>query len=428
MALKLSLQIGIISQQLIHNNISIFKEKQLMKRRDFLKSSATIGGAVVLGVSPNSDAAFEKATIQKYKELGKTGLKMSDISFGCGKLSSASLIARAINRGVNYFDTSPDYGPSESILGIAVKKFKIRDRMIIASKFCNPIPYPGHLHLGSRKRDYIEAVEGSLSRLNTDYLDVCFVHAIGEEESKKSAGQRLLDENMLSAVETLKRDGKIRFLAISSHGPHNLEPLLLSAVKSGHYDIIMAAFNFMKFPQIPEVIQEAKKRKVGVIAMKTLAGAKDMKLNTRGESFPHAAFKWALKHPEVDGLIVTITTIDQLEHYVQASGKKFTALSRDVLNRYAKLYSGEYCRTGCGDCLESCSSKVNIATILRYQMYFQDYGMEKRAMASYSLLEQKADTCSTCSYASCEKACPYGLPVALMLQKAHAQLSLSGQL
>ncbi len=398
-----------------------------MKRRDFLKSSALIGGTAVFGIPSYSSAADGKATIDKYKEIGKTGLKMSDISFGCGKLPSASLIARAISRGINYFDTSPDYGPSESILGEAVKKFKIRDRMIIASKFCKPIPYPGHLPLGSPKRDYIEAVEGSLSRLNTDYLDVCFVHAIGEDKSKKIEGQRLLDENMLSAVETLKRAGKIRFLAISSHGPDNLEPLLLSAVKSGHYDIIMPAFNFMKFPQIPRVIQEAKKRKVGVIAMKTLAGAKEMKLNTGGDSFPHAAFKWVLKHPEVDGLIVTITATDQLNHYVQASGKEFTASSQVALDRYAKLFSRKYCRTGCGDCLESCSSKVNIATILRYQMYFQDYGMEKRAMQAYASLKQKADACFTCVDASCEKACPYGLSVVSMLQKAHEQLSFSGK-
>jgi hypothetical protein len=188
----------------------------------------------------------------------------------------------------------------------------------------------------------------------------------------------------------------------------------------------MPAFNFMKFPRVPEVIQEAKKREVGVIAMKTLAGAKDMKLNTGGGSFPHAAFKWVLKHPEVDGLIVTITATDQLNHYVQASGKESTVSSQAVLDRYAKLYSSKYCRTGCGDCLESCSSKVNIATILRYQMYFQDYGMEKRAMEGYASLKQKADGCFTCADTSCEKACPYELPVASMLRKAHEQLSFSG--
>lgn len=62
-----------------------------MKRRDFLKSSALIGSAAVLGAPFNSHATPEKATIQKYKEIGKIGLKMSDISFERDKLSSASL-------------------------------------------------------------------------------------------------------------------------------------------------------------------------------------------------------------------------------------------------------------------------------------------------------------------------------------------------
>lgn len=78
-----------------------------MKRRDFLKSSALFGGAAVLGVPSNSDAASENATIKRYKKIGKTGLKMSDISFGCGKLSSTSMIACAMSKGINYFDTAP---------------------------------------------------------------------------------------------------------------------------------------------------------------------------------------------------------------------------------------------------------------------------------------------------------------------------------
>jgi CO dehydrogenase/acetyl-CoA synthase alpha subunit len=59
-------------------------------------------------------------------------------------------------------------------------------------------------------------------------------------------------------------------------------------------------------------------------------------------------------------------------------------------------------------------------------MYFQDYGMEKRAMEGYASLKQKADGCFTCADTSCEKVCPYELPVASMLRKAHEQLSFSG--
>ena len=414
-----------------------------MKRRDFLKSSALIGGTAVLGVPSFSEAANGKATIEKYKQIGKTGLKMSDISFGCGKLSSASLIARAMSRGINYFDTSPDYGDSEEVLGEAIKKLKKRDKMIIASKFCDKEFYPGHLPLGSKKSDFIKVVDGSLSRLNTDYLDICFVHALGEGTSLFSAAlkripglkasekirqeekKRLLEENLLSAVETLKKAGKIRFLGASSHGPYFMKDLMMTAIKSGHYDLIMIAFNFLKFPEVPLILHEAEKNTVGLIAMKTLAGAKAMNLDPDGESFERAAFKWTLKQRGVNGLVVTIKSTDQLDLYVKASGKGFRASDQALLDQYKKLYNAKHCRTGCGECLDSCSSNVNIATILRYQMYFQDYGMEKIALEGYASLREKADICNSCVDAPCEKACPYGLPVSSLLQTAHNRLSFN---
>lgn len=393
-----------------------------MKRRDFLKTTA-LATAAIAG-SPFSVASSpDKPSVQSYREIGKTGLKMSDISYGAGKLPSPSMILRAIDRGINYFDTAPDYGSSEKYIGEAMNRIQ-RDKIILASKMCDPGGYPGHLPLGTKKKDYIAAVEGSLSRLKTDYLDVCFVHAMGEKSKKKEEEQkRLTDPEMLSAVAELKQAGKIRFLAVSSHGPNHMEDLMMEAVKSGHYDLIMIAFNFMKFPKTPEVMKEARERKVGVIAMKTLAGAKDMKLEAKGEDFKPAAFKWVLKHPEVSGLVITIKTVDDLDLFLTASGQKMTSSDQEVLDRYARIYGRQYCRTGCNACEGECPSGVQIATALRYQMYFKDYGMEKRAMKSYAGLVPDAQACLTCPDPVCITACHYGLPVRDMLCEAHGSLS-----
>jgi aryl-alcohol dehydrogenase-like predicted oxidoreductase len=138
--------------------------------------------------------------VKSYRNIGKTGLKMSDISFGAGKLSAASMVLRAVDSGINYFDTAPDYGQSEKTLGEAMGRLK-RDKVIITSKFCNPMPYPGHLPLGTKKKDYIASVEGSLSRMKTDYLDFIFVHAIGEmNKDFETEKKRLLDNEMLEAL------------------------------------------------------------------------------------------------------------------------------------------------------------------------------------------------------------------------------------
>jgi len=396
-----------------------------MKRREFLKSTALASGGALIGFRGKASGA-EKPDIRKFKEIGRTGLKMSDISFGCGKLSSPALIARALDRGINYFDTAPDYGQSEKILGQAVKKIKKRDSMIIASKFCYSHPYPGHIPLGKPQKDYISAVEGSLKRLNTDYLDFCLVHAIGEAEGKGGVDRerkRLLDENMLSAVEKLKKAGKIRFLAVSSHGPTALEDLMLDAVNSGHYDMIQPAFNFMKFPKIPKLLQQAEKKGVGVIAMKTLAGAKDIGLDSEGDPFEHAAFKWVLKHKEVTGLIITIKNNRDLEYYVRASGQRFARSDQVILDEYKERYCASYCRTGCGECLGSCPEDLSIPTILRYRMYYEDYSMERQALEGYASLKKKADRCGACDEQECKGSCPFGLPVPELMKDSHTMLS-----
>lgn len=360
-------------------------------------------------------------TIKKYGTLGRTKLKISDISFGCGYLRTSSLLARAADMGINYFDTAPDYGKSESLIGQFLKNYSKRDKIVIVSKFCKPGAYEGHLDADTPEQEYIDVVEGSLKRLNTDYLDIVFVHAMGESGVKYE--ERLLAHNMLNAYEKLKKAGKVRFLAVSSHGPDRMADLLMKAVTSGHFDVIMPAYNFMQFPTLPRVIEEAGKRGVGVVAMKAMAGAKKMEPKSENESFPHAAFKWVLKNSNVAGLITSINNTKELLHYVEASGKPFTGKSQSVLEKYILAYSKEYCRTGCGECLEACPENVDIAGVMRQWMYFADYGDEKRAMESYARMEPKADRCSDCSDTPCRAACPYGLSVAELLRKAHEDLS-----
>jgi hypothetical protein len=401
-----------------------------MKRRDFIKSSIAIPSVAALGSSGSILAKEDekKIRIESYRRLGRTEMNISDISFGAGKLPSASMVLRAIDRGINYFDTAPDYGRSESHIGQALKRFKEREKIYIASKFCDSGPYvsgKSHLQVGSSKTAYKAAVEKSLSRLNTEYLDVVFVHAIGERSNVEEERKRLLDENMLAAFDELKEEGKARFLAVSSHGPNGMEDLLMTAVESGHFDLIMPAFNFMKFPRVPEVIKAAHAKDVGVIAMKTLAGAREMSLDAKGTPFEQAAFKWVLKHPEVSGLVVTMKRVGDLDNYLPASGEKFTTLDRFSLDRYTAEYGQQYCRTGCGDCLSSCPGQIPIASILRYQMYFDQYEDEKRAMAQYAELQQNVSSCIGCKDRACDSACPYGLPVSAKLLDAHESLSFN---
>ena len=362
---------------------------------------------------------WQGSRVRAYRPLGKTGVAMSDISFGTSGLDDVSVVKRALERGVNYFDTSPDYSRagSERVLGEGIKGHP-RDQLFIASKFCTP---DGHLGDDVSPQQVIAAVEGSLGRLGTDYLDLAHVHACDSVE-------RLMNPAIHEAAERLKEQGKLRFVGVSSHTPH-LETVMRHAVDSGRFDVIMVAYNFENWPDLTSIFHDAHERGVGVVAMKTLKGARHTVLSeftpSERESFSQAAFAWVLSNPDVSGLVVSINSLAQIDEYLGASGRPATDADVALLERYDQLASRDYCRPGCGACLSSCPDGVPIDDVLRFAMYDETYRQQRLAMAEYARLPAAVDAgrCTTCS-APCEAACPFEIPIGAKLRAAHERLRL----
>jgi predicted aldo/keto reductase-like oxidoreductase len=321
----------------------------------------------------------------------------------------ASVVSAAIDRGINYFDTSPDYSDAESerVVGQGIRGR--RDKVFVASKFCTPA---GHLAAETSVADIMAAVEASLGRLGTDYLDLCHIHACNEVE-------RLMAPTFHEAFDRLKEQGKVRFLGVSSHTPE-LEAVMTRAVESDRFDVIMVAYNFEAWPALDGIMDEAHAKGVGIVAMKTLKGAYHTALADftpdERSSFPQAAFKWVQSNPRVSGLVVSIAKPSQLDEYLYASGKPLEAKDLALLRRYDELVTHQYCRPGCGECLDACPAGLPIDDVLRYAMYYEGYGSERIAMARYARLARRvpgvagAEACAGCS-APCQSACPFGIPV-----------------
>jgi len=356
--------------------------------------------------------AWRGSTVRSYRPLGNTGIRMSDISFGGGAIDNSAVVARAVERGINYFDTSPDYSKtgSEHAIGRGLKG--VRDKVFIASKFCTA---SGHLPKDTPVPEIMRAVEGSLTRLQTDYLDVCLIHEVNTID-------RLMAPTFHEAFDRLKEQGKVRFLGVSSHTP-NLEAVMRHAVASGRFNVLLVAHNFGNWPDLRNIFHDAKQRGVGVIAMKTLKGAqatvlKDFK--DQSQAFSQAAFKWVLRNPDVSGLVVSIRDFNQIDEYLYASGKALQAADAALLERYDQLVAKEYCRPGCGTCLDRCPSDVPVDDILRYAMYHDNYGRQEEARMRYAALpvERSATCCVNCP-APCQAACPFELPIRQKLLRAH---------
>jgi predicted aldo/keto reductase-like oxidoreductase len=409
-------------------------KKRIQSRREFLKHSALagVGAGIGTGLLPmlaatDAAASIPPGEVRRYSALGKTGLKISDISFGGSRLQPGDedIVRHAFDRGINYFDSADSYGDSETVIGNALKGK--RDKVYLTSKTM--------AGASDSKESMMTALEGSLKLLQTDHVDVYFNHAINDVERIKNPQWH--EFNALA-----KRQGKIRFAGMSGHAG-NLIECLDWGIDSGRVDVILCAYNFGQDPSfyqrfthnfdfvaiqtdLPRVITKAKAKGVGVIAMKTLRGARlnDMRPYEKdGATFSQAAFRWVLANQNVDALIVSMTSAGQIDEYLGASGARATAAADiPLLRRYEYLNASSQCRQGCGQCESSCPYGVEIGEVLRTRMYAVDYEDLRFAREEYALLGKGAEACLTCSAKPCATACVYGLRPDALLAPTHRAL------
>ena len=365
--------------------------------------------------SPRVREAWRGAAVRSYRRLGRTNALVSDISMGCGNIYDGEVVHAAIDRGINYFDTSPDYSfsLSETLVGKAVRGR--RDKVFVATKFCVK---SGHLPDHTPVPEIIRSVEESLTRLGTDYVDLIHIHSC-------DSVARLMAPNMHEAFDRLKEQGKVRFLGVSTHTP-NLEAVANRAIDCGRFDVIMLAYHFGMWRNFGHILDKARAHDVAVVAMKTLKGAKHTNLaafRNESGSYSQAAFRWVLANPSVSCLVISILRHDDLDEYLYASGT--TAQNGDValLEKYDRLTAGDYCQPHCGACLDSCTAGLPINDMLRYRMYFKDYGWEQEGPRLYARLRQNAAVCLRCS-APCAGTCPIGVPIRDKLLDAHRVLGV----
>src|SRR5579864_1769715 len=405
-----------------------------ISRREFIQSGTLAGLGVGLATlaGPVSAAIPPTPQVRRYAPLGRTGMKISDVSFGADRLSPGQedLVRHAFDRGINYFDTAGTYrgGDSEKTLGHALRG--MRDKVFLTSK---TLAEPD-----TRKDAMMQALEGSLRRLQTDHVDVYFNHAVNDVA-------RLKNPEWYEFAEAAKKQGKIRFTGMSGHAGH-LTECLDYALDSGKFDVILCAYNFgqdprfyqrflggfdmvARQPDLPRVIDKAKERCVGVVVMKTLMGARlnDMRPYERdGATFAQGAFRWVLSNRNVDALIVSMNSRDLIDEYLGASGSRVVREEDlPLLGRYARLNGASYCKHACNACEGACPAGVAISDVMRTRMYAVDYGDMRMARDEYATIATNAQACLTCTAKPCANACPHGLKIDALTTPTHRFLSAS---
>ena len=337
-----------------------------------------------------------------YRVLGKTGLKVTSVGFGCMVTSDPSVIARAADIGINYFDTSRGYqhGNNERLVGAALKGK--RQSIFLSSKTD-----------GATKQIALQELDTSLSELGTDHLDIWYLHL-------KNSPSALPDE-LFEAQQIARQQGKIRFTGVSTHNAKNIAPFL---VKKGATDVVLATFNFTMEKDVADALAQANAAGLGVVAMKVMAGGfrritpddpNGAKLKREGAML--AALKWVLKDPHVHMTIPGMTDRDQLEDNLKAMTEPYSPREEQLLARQLEFISPLYCRM-CGECDGHCAKGLPVADVLRYVMYADGYGQFELGRDHFKQLPAQLASvrCGDCP--TCTVKCRFGVKVAQRLSRA----------
>jgi aryl-alcohol dehydrogenase-like predicted oxidoreductase len=271
-----------------------------MNRRRFIRSSLS-GAALSLAVSSHLGAiARHGETPEKpqkkiiTRRLGRTGIELPIVSMGVMRSDNPALVRAALQSGIKHLDTAHGYqrGNNETMLGDVLKEYA-RDSFVISTKLPR-----------DSKDEFLENLDVSLRRLRMDYVDILYVHGL------TSPGD-VLSGSTLEAVTAARQSGKARHVGVSTH--RNEPDVIRAAVRSGVYDIVLTSVNFRQdhYQEVKKAIAEAAASGVGIIAMKTMAGAFYDRERTKPVNC-RAALKWVLQDPNVTTAIPGITTFDHL--------------------------------------------------------------------------------------------------------------------
>ena len=407
------------------------EKKGILSRREFLKAA----GAVSIGSSfvplsasaqvPSSDSTMNsEKMIVPTRPFGKTGIDVSILSLG-GVLgmSDQLMFRQAIKMGVTYWDTADSYGwgKSEKAIGKYFSRFPDdRKKVFLVSKSGSPDP-----------QQLTDKLNTSLERMNTSYIDLYFIHHVGDVKD------RLTDKVKVWA-EKAKSQGKIRLFGFSAH--KNMENNMLAAAKLGWIDGIMMSYNYrlMVKGEIKRAVDACVKAGIGLTAMKTQAafsanyyasiGSETddaLKMTERflakGYTAEQTNLKAVWENPNIASICSAMPNMTILQANVAAALDKKNLSAGDMqrLELYAQQTAPGYC-AGCADICESCvNMDIPISDIMRNLMYDHAYGKPELSVGYLKKIEpaMRRRLLMT-DFSMAEHRCPQNMSITKLMQKA----------
>jgi aryl-alcohol dehydrogenase-like predicted oxidoreductase len=372
-------------------------------RRNFLAAGLSLpvaGLAASTSQTPSPQvrkAAAAAGAALSYRTLGKTGLKVTSVGFGCMITSDASVVARGLDMGITYFDTARVYqgGNNERMVGACLKGS--RDKVVLSSK-----------SMARTASDAMSHLETSLKELGTDHLDIWYMHARDDPGA--------IPDEVVTAWENAKKQGKIRFIGVSTHQPNAIVDRVL---ETGKFDVLLSTYNFAVGSANDAAYERLSGAGIGLVAMKVMAPARPGGPSTaqKNAGGPLAALKWVLRNQRFGTTVPSMVDMDQLETNVRAMAEPFTAEDGKLLAAIDEEIRPLYCRM-CSKCSGQCPKGVPVADTIRYLSYADFYGQFALGREHFMALPKEIRDVRCADCASCAIRCPNGVRVVERLIRA----------
>jgi predicted aldo/keto reductase-like oxidoreductase len=372
-------------------------------RRDFIVKPILWAGAthVLAGTYPllaeSTAESTSGALLQR--TLGRTGLTLPIVSMGVMNADIPGLIRRSYELGIRHFDTAAVYqnGRNEEMVGNVIKEMGVRDKVIISTKQGTRASFQNTAEF---KKRFIDGVEASLKRLQMDHVDILYHHGVDSADHARAEGQ-------IGALQTLKNQGKTRFIGISSHNPTEV---LNAIIPLNVFDVALVTINYTMAHDTERfaAIERAARSGMGIVAMKTQAGGTVRPDSRMPKELPPesqtALLKWVLNHDFITTAIPGFSTYEHLEQdFSVIRNLAYTDAEKKLLADKAFIAQAEFCQQ-CGQCREDCPQRVDIPALMRSHMYAVQY--RNPAMARQLLAKESGrslDACRSCT--RCQAHC-----------------------
>ncbi len=367
-----------------------------------------------------------------YRNLGNTGIRVSEIALGCeGFYEDETRMAKKLfdaaeRLGVNYFDLYAPDPIMRRAVGEALKGR--REKFVIQAHLCSV--WKNDQYLRTRNLAEVkEAFEGMLDILQVDYVDVGMIHYC----DALSDWNTIVDNGILDYAEELKAQGKIRCIGLSSHNPQ----VALEAVNTGKIEVLMFSVNpcydlqpadenverlwaedaYAKQltnmdPDRQRLYEVCEEKGVGITVMKAFGGGDllNAEISPAGVALtPAQCIGYALSRPAVATICCGAKSVEQLEtsvSYEEASNEEKDYAQ--VLASFPSISWEGHCMY-CNHCLP-CPSKINIADVTKFYNLTVAQGMIPETVREhYKALEHHAEDCIQCG--ACETRCPFHVEI-----------------